>query len=81
MREVIGVRSKCFILFRLIPQGCPLSSMVYVLTLEPFLHKLRANSVLRRFPLLGAPTMARYFAYVDDVSVHVRRSAKVAEVS
>ena len=79
--EVNGVRSKSFLLSRSIRQGCPLSPLLYVLALEPFLRKLKANPVLRGISLPGATTSARYSAYADDVSVLVSSKAEINEVS
>ena len=81
MVEVNGVRSEPFILTRSIRQGCPLSPMLYILALEPFLRRLKANPVLRGLTLPGASEVARYTAYADDVSVLVTSSAEVEEVS
>lgn len=53
--------------------------MRYVLNLEPFLLRLRANHVLRGITLLGGNIAANYSAYDDDVYVFakgVRKSAK-----
>ncbi len=50
--------------------------MLYVLALEPFLRKLKANPVLRGLTLPGASQVARYTAYADDVSVLVTSSAE-----
>ena len=79
MVEVNGVRSEPFTLTRSIRQGCPLSPMLYILALEPFL--LKANSALRCLTLPGSREVARYTAYADDVSVLVMSSAEVEEVS
>ena len=81
MVEVNGVRSEPFTLTRSIRQGCPLSPMLNILALEPFLRKLKANPVLRGLTLPGASEVARYTAYADDVSVLVASSAEVEEVS
>ena len=81
MVEVNGVRSEPFTLTRSIRQGCPLSPMLYILALEPFLRRLKANPVLRGLALPGACQVARYTAYTDDVSVLVTSSAEVEEVS
>ena len=80
MVEVNGVRSKPFTLSRSIRQGCPLSPMLYVLALEPFLLKLRANPVLRGITLPGASVLARYTAYADDVSLLVTSISEIEEV-
>ena len=81
MVEVNGVRSEPFTLTRSIRQDCPLSPMIYILALEPFLRKLKANPVLRGLTLPGASQVARYTTYADDVSVLVTSSAEVEEVS
>ncbi len=79
--EVNGVRSEPFTLTRSIRQGCPLSPMLYILALEPFLRRIKANPVLRGLTLPGASEVGRYTAYADDVSVLVTSSAEVEEVS
>ena len=81
MEEVNGVRSEPFTLTRSIRQGFPLSPMLYILALEPFLRKLKANLALHGLTLPGYLTGARYTAYADDVSVLVKSSAEVEEVS
>ena len=81
MVEVNGVRSGPFTLTRSIRQGCPLSPMLYILALEPFLRKLNANLALRGLTLLGSSEVAWYIAYADDVSVLVTSSAEVEVVS
>ena len=78
--EVNGVRSEPFTLTRSICQGCPLSPMLYILALEPFLRKLKANPALCSLTLPGSSEEARYTAYAD-VSMLVMSSAEVEEVS
>ena len=80
MVEVNGVRSEPFTLTHSIHQGCRLLPMLYILALEPFLHKLKANPALHGLTLPGSSEVPRYTAYADDVSVLVM-SAEVEEVS
>ena len=81
MVEVNGVRSEPFTLTQSIRQGCPLSLMLYILVLEPFLRKLKANLALRGLILPGTSEVARYTAYADNVSMLVTSSAEVEELS
>ena len=53
--------------------------MLYILALDPFLRKLKANPTLRGLTLPGSSEVARHTAYVDDVLV--TSSAEVEEVS
>ena len=78
---MVEARSEPFTLTRSIRQGCPLSPMLYILALEPFLRKLKANQALLGLTLPGASEVARYTAYANDVSVLVTSSAEVEEVS
>jgi len=81
MVEVNGVRSKPFSLSRSIRQGCPLSPLLYILALEPFLCKLRANPVLCGVTLTGAVNTVKYTAYADDVTIFVTSRAEAEQVS
>ena len=69
--KVNRVKSNPFILIPSIRQGCPLSPILYVIVLEPFLHRLRANPVLRDLTLPDSTEVARYTAYAD-ISQHDR---------
>ena len=80
MVEVNGKRSRPFSLSRSIRQGCPLSPMLYVLAIEPFLRKLRVNPVLRGITLPGADAQVKYSAYADDVTVLVTSNAEISVV-
>ena len=55
--------------------------MFYILALEPFLRKLRANLVQHSITLPGASTTARYSTYGDDVSILETSSAEMEKVS
>ena len=79
--EANRVRSEPFTLTRSIRQGCPLSPMLYILAIEPFLRKLKVNPTLRGLTLRGSSEVARYTAYADDTSMFVTSSAEVEEVS
>ena len=68
-------RSRAFGIERSVRQGCPLSPLLYVLTLEPLLHRLRdegANAALSDVTFAG-PLTARISAFADDIEVFVSR--------
>ena len=55
--------------------------MLYILALEPFLRKLKANPALRGLTLPGSSEVARYTVYAEDVTMLVTSSAKVEKVN
>ena len=81
MVEVNEVRSESFTLTSSIRHGYPLSPMVYILAVEPFLRKLKETPALCGPMLPGSSEVARYTAYSDDVSALVTSSAVVEKVS
>lgn len=52
-------------------QGCPLSPMLFVLCLDPFIRKICGNPSIRGLPLPGQGSVS-VSAYADDISVFVR---------
>ena len=71
--QVSGRHSTAFVIKHLVRQGCPLSPFLYVLALEPLLHKLRdegTNPALHGVPFAGTLS-ARVSAFVDDITVFV----------
>jgi exonuclease III len=49
-------------------QGCSLSPLLYVLTLEPLLIHIRNNTNVIGFPLPGTTEVAKTTGYADDVT-------------
>ena len=71
--QVSGKRLRAFVIECSVPQGYPLSLLLYVLTLELLLRRLRdevANPALCCVPFDG-PLMARVSAFADDIIVFV----------
>ena len=71
--QVNGKRSAPFPVSRSVRQGCPLSPLLFVLTLEPFLRRLRDQArrpALRGIALSGGG-LARDSAYADDVTLYI----------
>ena len=65
--QVNGRRSGAFAIERSVRQGCPLSSLLYVLALEPLLRRLRdrgAHPALRGI-LLSGSVRAKISAFAD----------------
>lgn len=52
-------------------QGCPLSPVLFVLSLEPFLQQVRRDTLIRGLPLPGSAS-AVVNAYADDITVYVQ---------
>ena len=80
--QVNGRRSRAFAIERSVRKGCPLSPLLYVLTLEPLLRRLRnegTSPVLRGDPFAGPPT-ARVSAFADDITVFVSRRLDIKAV-
>ena len=73
--QVNGRRSGAIAIERSVRQGCTLSPLLYVLTLEPFLYRLRdegKSPTLRGIPLVGR-LAACVSAFADDITVFVSR--------
>ena len=71
--HVNGRRSRVFAIERSVRQGCSLSSLLYVLALEPLLCRLKdrgINPALRYVPFAG-PLTARVSELADDITVFV----------
>ena len=71
--QVNGRRSGTFAIERSVRQGCLLSPLLYVLTLEPLLRRLRderTSPALRSVPFAG-PLTARVSAFADNITVFV----------
>ena len=71
--QINGKRSRPFKITRSVRQGCPLSPLLYILTLEPLLRRLRderSRPALCGIALPGG-RHAKDSAYADDVTVYV----------
>ena len=80
--QVNRERLKAFVLEWSVRQGCSLSPLLYVLALEPLLHRLRdrsANLTLRGVFLAGC-VRAKDSAYVDDIPVFVSHRSDIKVV-
>ena len=77
-----GRRPDAFAIERSVRQGCPLSPLLYVLTLEPLLRRLRDE---RTRPALRGITQAssvqaKIFTFADDITVFVSRRLDIIAV-
>lgn len=52
-------------------QGCSLSSLLYVLRMEPFGHRIRTDKMIRGIPLPGALETYQISQYADDTNVFI----------
>ena len=80
--QVNGRRSRVFAIERSVQQGCTLSPLLYVLTLEPLLRRLRdeGTSPSQRGVLFDGPLTARVSASADDITVFVSRRLDIKAV-
>lgn len=79
---LVGVNGVClepFVLSHSICQGCLLAPLLYVLALEPFLHKLKTNLVLCRISLSSAPPMLMTFQFFCWADPRLTKLAKRSE--
>ena len=77
-----GKRSEAFVIERFVRKGYSLFPLLYVLTLEPLLRRLRdgeANLALRGIPFTG-PLSAKVSAYADDITLFVSRRLDIKAV-
>ena len=77
---VNGFVSDPFVLQRGVHQGCPLSPLLYVLSLEPLLCKIRSVSSVHGFSLPGTSFVSKLSAYVDGVTLTLISSKSVLSV-
>ena len=80
--QLNGRCSKAFAIEHSVQQACPLSPLLYVLALEPLLHRLRdegTNPALCGVPFAG-PLMARVSTFSNDITVFVSRHLDIEAV-
>lgn len=76
-----GYCSPSFILSRGVRQGCPLSPLLYILTMEVLAVNIRNNPVIKGLSLPGIPTSLPVLSlYADDTSVVVSTDASIVAV-
>ena len=71
--QVNGRRSRAFAIERSVQQGCPLSSLLYVLALKPLLRRLtdeRTRPAMRGITLTGS-VREKISTFADDISLCV----------
>ncbi|KAM7291862.1 hypothetical protein ISCGN_028433 [Ixodes scapularis] len=68
---VDGRKVASFPVTRGVRQGCPLSPLLFVLSLEPFLANIDRCSLVRGLPLPGSGEV-KATAYADDITLYLR---------
>ena len=75
---VNGEKTKPFYLNRGVRQGCGLSMLLFIISLEPFLIKIRKNNNINGFRLTNG-TATKQIAYADDVSFMINNAEEIKE--
>ena len=66
---VNGVFTECIDISRSVRQGCPLSMPLYILSLEPFIHKITLNSNIRGLKIPNLENELKILAHADDLNI------------
>ena len=66
--QLNGFMSEPYVIKRGLRQGCPLSCYLFLLCIEPLLHKLRNNEEIKGVTLPGSVTV-KVSGYADDLTV------------
>ena len=79
---VNGSLSRAIGVTRGIRQGCPLAPMLFILGLEPLIHRVLRHPRLNGISLraLGEVKDVRLVAYADDTTVYLLHASQLAEV-
>lgn len=77
---VNGFISKTFSLLRGVHQGCALSPLLYVLSLEPLLNKIRAEPQIKGIKVPGSEIEVKVSAFADDVTCPLSSKLSVVHV-
>lgn len=67
--EINGKPSRSFAVRSGVRQGCPMSPLLYALTLEPLVRLLASSEAIPRAPIPGSSGQATLFAYADDMTL------------
>lgn len=73
-----GKITQSFPVTRGVRQGCPLSPMLFVLSVDPLLRKLQATRSIRGFPVPSGEAVV-VSAYADDIVLFVRDTSSLLD--
>jgi len=74
---VNGFISEQFPVERSVRQGCCLSPLLYVITMEPLAHRIRTNPMIKGIPLPGTAETAKICQYADDTNLFISDTKSV----
>ena len=74
---VNGYISNEFPVQRSVRQGCSLSPLLYVLSIEPFAHRIRTDPMIKGISLPGTTETAKICQYADDNNVFISDTRSV----
>ena len=67
--EVNGYLSRSITIERGVRQGCPLSALLFILSIEPLLQQIQSSQFLKSF------NNQRVSAYADDITCYIKQSS------
>lgn len=72
-----GFVSDLFILSRGVRQGCPLSPLLFIISVEPLLENIRKNNEIKGFRLPSGKSCSKVKGYADDANYYLHDLASV----
>ena len=65
---------------RSVRQGCPLSTLLYVLSLEPLLQKIENNHKIEGLKIPNSRNEIKIFAHADEMTAIVKNDSSYSEL-
>ena len=77
---VNGTFTESIDISRSVRQGCPLSMPLYILSLEPFIHKVTLNSDIKGLKIPNLKNELKILAHADDLNIMLNNDRSYLEL-